>query len=113
MEPPPTRQEPLQEMKCEKCGHFNPYWRTDWRDTEREFAKPEDVFFDLPTLQQDRLKLGYIIEWNGFAWKMGKKWVRRIPLEIYKARGKWGLPYKAKDYYDATMNPSHLSIQNR
>jgi len=91
--------------KCEKCGHFNPYWRTDWRDTEREFARAEDVFSHLPTLQQDELLLGQIVKWNGFAWKMSKKskkFIRRIPIEIYKARGKWGLPYKAKDYFDAT-----------
>ena len=97
--------------KCEKCGHFNPYWRTDWRDTEREFARVEDVFAHVPTLQQDQLMLGQIVEWNGYAWKMSKKYIRRIPLEIYRARGKWGLPYKAKDYYDATMKPSHLAKQ--
>ncbi len=99
-------------MKCEKCGHFNPYWRTDWRDTEREFAKLEDIKWwslaDMPENLKLELDLGRIVEWNGFAWKQAPKFIRRIPLEIYRARGKWGLPYKAKDYYDATMKPSNL-----
>jgi hypothetical protein len=102
-------------MKCEKCGHFNPYWRTDWRDTEREFAKPEDVKWwsmsDMPEETRLALEIGKIVEWNGFAWKQSKKFVRRIPVEIYKARGKWGLPYKAKDYFDAIKHPSNLRIK--
>jgi hypothetical protein len=99
-------------MKCEKCGHFNPYWRTDWRDTEREFARREDVSLEeMPVIEQAELVMGRIAEWNGFVWKMTDRFIRRIPIEIFKARGKWGLPYKAKDYFDATSRPSNLGVK--
>ena len=83
--------------KCEVCGHFNPYWLPDFHDVEREYAKVEDIPFSA------NLPLNQVVESRGFAWKRTNKYVRRIPIEIFRARGKWGTPYKSSKYYDPSV----------
>jgi hypothetical protein len=86
--------------KCEKCGHMNPYWLADFHDVEREYAKVDDIE------GARALLVNVIIEQNGFAYKRTEKYIRRLPLEIYRARGKWGTPYKSSKYYDPAANSS-------
>jgi len=86
--------------KCEACGHFNPYWLPDYHDVEREYAKVGDI----PSARA--LPLNKIVELNGFAYKRTAKFVRRLPVEIYRARGKWGTPYKNSKYFDPSANSS-------
>lgn len=81
-------------MKCEKCGHFNPYWLPDFHDVEREYAKVDDI------PESSSWPIGQVIIKDGFAYKRTKKYVRRLPTEIYSARGKWGTPYKSSKYWD-------------
>src|SRR5438093_7784765 len=87
-------------MKCAKCGHVELYWRADWHDVEREYAKTEDVINSLPSVVQDA-DPGTIVEASdGFAYKKGSgRYIRRIPLEIWRARGFWTRP---KGYFDPT-----------
>ena len=84
--------------KCEKCGHFNPYWLPDYHDVEREYAKVDDIE------GARALPINRVIEKDGFAYKRTKKYVRRLPLEIFRAWGKWGTPYKNSKYYDPSAN---------
>jgi len=86
--------------KCENCGHFNPYWLPDFHDIEREYAKVDDIE------GARSLPINQIVEKDGFAWKRTAKYVRRLPLEIFRARGRWGTPYKNSKYYDPAANSS-------
>src|SRR5437867_3957619 len=85
-------------MKCAKCGHIELYWRADWHDVEREYAKLEDVLSSLPIEVQNG-KEGTVIEASdGFAYKKSKgRYIRRVPLEVWQARQFWTRP---KGYFD-------------
>lgn len=85
-------------IKCPKCGHVEIYWRPDWHDVEREYAKEEDVFNSLP-IEVQKGQVRIIIEASdGFAYKKGTgRYIRRIPLELWKARQFWTRP---KGYFD-------------
>lgn len=90
-------------MKCAKCGHVELYWRADWHDVEREYAKLEDVMNTLP-LEVREGPDGKVIEASdGFAYRKGtatgkpSRYVRRVPLEVWKARQFWTRP---KGYFD-------------
>jgi hypothetical protein len=80
--------------KCPRCGFFDPYWRADFHDTDREYAKVDDV------PESSSWPIGIVLEKDGFAYKRTAKYVRRLPIEIFRARGKWGTPYKNSKYYD-------------
>ncbi len=80
-------------MKCEKYGHFNPYWIADWRDVEKEWAHIDDIPFAY------EIPIGKIIERDGFVYRSSAKIIRRMPIEIYKSRGKWSVPYNRLEYW--------------
>jgi len=79
---------------------MNPYWLADFHDVEREYAKVDDIE------GARALPVNLVVEQNGFAYKRTEKYVRRLPIEIYRARGKWGTPYKSSKYYDPAANSS-------
>lgn len=77
--------------KCSKCGHQDNFI-SNWHDVEQEYAKLDDE----PMWRCLVPKLVYEI--NGFAYWRTDKFVRRLPLQIYRARGKTSKP---KGYYDS------------
>jgi hypothetical protein len=85
-------------VKCDKCGHIELYWRADWHDVEREYAKTEDVLASLPSEVQAARANEIIEASDGFAYKKGLgRYIRRVPLEVWKARQFWTRP---KGYFD-------------
>ena len=85
-------------MKCAKCGYVELYWRADWHDVEREYAKTEDVISSCP-LEVQSARAGIVIEASdGFAYKKGKgRYIRGVPSEVWRARQFWTRP---KGYFD-------------
>ncbi len=81
--------------KCEKCGFMNPYWITDYRDVYRDYCKVEDY----PPALEHPVKV--IWEDTFFAYQRTEKYVRRLPLEIWRARGKFSRP---RGYWDGSGN---------
>jgi hypothetical protein len=90
-------------MKCPKCGYNDPYWRADWHDVEREYAKLEDVFGNLPVNVQKGPEGIPIEAEDGFTYRKGtstgkpSRYVRRIATELWRSRGFWTRP---KGYFD-------------
>lgn len=85
-------------MKCSKCGHIEFYWRADWHDVEREYAKTEDVIGSLPVEVQKARPNEIVEASDGFAYKVGLgRYTRRVPLEVWRARQFWTRP---KGYFD-------------
>jgi hypothetical protein len=82
-----------EEMKCEKCGYMNPYWLADWRDIEKEWAHIDDIQFAY------EIPLNKLVERNGFMYRATLTTIRRMPIEIFKARGKWSVPYNRLEYW--------------
>src|SRR5436309_14309784 len=85
-------------MKCAKCGYVELYWRADWHDVEREYAKTEDVIASC-AIEVQSARAGIVIEASdGFAYKKGKgRYIRRLPSEVWRARQFWT---RAKGYFD-------------
>lgn len=85
-------------MKCAKCGHVELYWRADWHDVEREYAKTEDVWLELPQEVRMAPPLTIVEASDGFAYRAGSgRYVRRVPMEVWKARQFWTRP---SGYFD-------------
>src|SRR5712664_4999078 len=89
--------------KCPKCGFSDPFWVPDWRDIEREWAKVEDV-----KELADKLPLMKITVLDGFAYRKGTKYVRRMAVEIYNSRGKWSKPRGYWETRDAVKTSSSV-----
>lgn len=89
-------------MKCPKCGYKDNFM-SNWHDVEQEYAKLDDepIWKVVP--------IGLVFAVDGFVYWRSKRFIRRMPLEIYKARGKLSKPI---GYYDAGSH-SHKFIMKR
>jgi hypothetical protein len=77
---------------------------SNWHDVEQEYAKLDDE----PSFRA--LPKGIVLEINGFAYWRTDRFVRRLPIEIYKARGKTSKP---NGYYDAGPHSHKFNMSRR
>ena len=76
--------------ECPKCGYQDPpYWRAAFTDVEKDVIKFEDLLFIDKELAVKLVK-GKDVIFGSNAYRLTKtgKWVQRMYLPIYKARGK-------------------------
>lgn len=99
-------------MKCPNCGYNVPYWVPDWRDIEKEWAKREDVPVIDKLLEGVPFDKNMVRIYGGFAYKRTPKYLRRMPLEIYESRKRWGKPKGYWETRDAVKKPVNNSGLN-
>ena len=90
-------------LKCPKCGHRDNFM-SNWHDVEQEYAKLDDE------PQWKPLPIGFIVAVDGFVYWRSKRFIRRMPLEIYRARGKLSKPI---GYYDAGPHSHKFNMTRR
>lgn len=91
-------------MKCPRCGFNQPHWLKQAWDKEAEYCHASD--------SDIQLQVGETRIIDGFAYRRtSEKYVIRMPLEIFEARGKSF--NKPKKYWDATnFNHGHHRDSN-
>ena len=94
-------------MKCPNCGFNQPHWLKQGWDKEAEYCKVDDV--DDSNLE---LKVKEEMELGGFMYRRtSEKYLVRIPIEIYLARG--STFNKPKRYWDASnFDKGHQRVFN-
>ncbi len=90
-------------MKCPKCSYQDNFI-SNWHDVEQEYAKLDDE----PKYRA--LAKGLVFEIDGFAYWRTDRFVRRLPIEIYKARGRTSKP---KGYYDPGPHSHKFNMSKR
>ncbi len=90
-------------MKCSECGHQDNFI-PNWHDVEQAYAKLDDE----PNYKILEQGIVYII--RGFAYWRTDRFVRRLPLEIYRARGKTSKPI---GYYDPGPHSHKFNMSRR
>ena len=91
-------------MKCPKCGFNQPHWLKQGWDKEAEYCKADDSGLDFE-IKETRIIEGFVYR------RTSEKYIVRIPVEIFTARG--NTFNKPKHYWDASnFDKGHQRVFN-